>query len=237
MYALAEADTPLTLAALARSCNIERPTAWRILWTLQTHSLVEKAGSSNAYRLGFGALQLSSTQAVNSLARTARPLLVRLAIQLGVTASLAYAERFGIVYIDQVDSPRFSSPDWKGRALSLHGSSPGKAVLAALSPAEVRGMLGPTLERLTDTTITDLAQLTAELNAARAHGYAVSRGEDVTYSNGASAVVTTKGRPLAAIDLWGPERMVPVLRLPELGTAAAAAAQELAQQLTSGDSE
>ena len=71
------------------------------------------------------------------------------------------------MYIDQVDSDRFSSPNWEGRAVSLYASSPGKAILATLTDAEVQGMVGPTLERLTDTTITDFDELTAELQTVR----------------------------------------------------------------------
>jgi DNA-binding IclR family transcriptional regulator len=234
LRALAQADEPVPLAALAGLCGLERPTAWRLLLTLQTHGLVERGGPDNGYQLAFGALELSSSRAVDSLARIARPLLTALANQHEVTASLAYVERFGIVYIDQVDSAGFATPNWVGRPLSLHGSSPGKAVLAALPPAEARGMLGPTLPRLTDTTITDFAKLATELVAVREAGYAVSRGEDVTYSNGASAAVMEGGRPFAAFDLWGPERIVPVSRLPELGAAAAAAASELRQLITDG---
>ncbi len=232
LRALAAADTPVQLATLARRCDLERPTAWRLLWTLQANGLVERVGPSNGYLLSFGALELSSVQAVDSLARLARPLLAALATEIGVTASLAYVERFGIVYVDQVDGPRFATPNWVGRPLSLHGSSPGKAVLAALPPAEALGMLGPQLQRLTDTTVTDLAELRAELDLVREQGYAVSRGEDVTYSNGASAVVLSNGRPFAAIDLWGPERIVPVSRLRQLGVAAAGAAVELRRLLT-----
>ncbi len=231
LRALAKSDAPVPLAVLAESCGIERPTAWRLLWTLQTHGLVERAEPLNGYRLAFGALELTSSHAVDSLARLGRPILNRLAEEHGVTASLAYVERFGLVYIDQVDSTRFSSPNWKGRSMSLHGSSPGKAVLAALSPAEARGMLGPTLEYMTETTITDFDELQKELAGIRAQGYAVCRGEDVTFSNGSSAVVTLNNRPIAAIDLWGPERMVPLSSLPDLGAAAVAAALELQRHI------
>jgi DNA-binding IclR family transcriptional regulator len=232
LRALAGGGAPVPLATLAGQCGLERPTAWRLLWTLQSHGLVERVGPDNGYRLAFGALELSNAQAIDSLARIARPLLASLANEFGVTASLAYVERFGIVYVDQVDSPRFATPNWVGRPLSLHGSSPGKAVLAALPVAEAQGMLGPSLQRLTDTTITEPAAFTAELESVREQGFAVSRGEDVTYSNGASAVLPINGRPFAAVDLWGPERMVPVARLPQLGRAAARAAAELRALLT-----
>ena len=174
------------------------------------------------------------------MARFARPLLVELAGTWRVTASLAHVGRFEIVYVDQVDGDLFSSPRWEGRPLSLHASSPGKAVMAALAAGERRGMLGDsmlgdTLPRLTDTTITAMTDFDRELERVREQGFAVSCGEDVTYSNGASSVVTIDGRPVAAIDLWGPDRLVPVSRLGELGEAARAAASRLERALVEPD--
>jgi len=139
----------------------------------------------------------------------------------------------GVDYVEQVDSALFSSPKWGGQALSLHASSPGKALLAALPVAERNGMLGQRLERLTDTTITSMEALDLELATVRAKGYAVSRGEDVTYSNGVSAVIRIGGRPIGAIDLRGPDRMVPTSRLDELGSAAAGGAAHVEELLSS----
>ncbi|HEX7659969.1 MAG TPA: IclR family transcriptional regulator [Pseudonocardiaceae bacterium] len=227
MRTLADSDTPLSLKALAASCELETATTWRLLWTLQTHGLVEKADPTPGYRLGVGVLELLGSQVIDSLAVVGRPLLERLAADHGVTASLGYVERFSVVYIDQVDSPRFRSPDWKGQAASMYATSPGKAVLATMSKQGRRILLGTSLPALTDTTITDLDDLEADMARTRELGYAECRGEDVAYSYGVSAAVFFSGRVVAVINLWGPERLVPPERFPELGSAVVSAAREM----------
>ena len=197
LRAIADTDADQSLADLALRCGLERPTAWRLLWTLESNGLVDKVEPSH-YRLATGWQGLSRRHAEDSLARLAHPVLEQLALEHHVTASLVLVRRFGLEYVDQVDSPLFSSPRWDG-ALSLHASSPGKAVLATLPDAEWRAMVGITLESLTDTTITDLEELAAELVTVRHQGYATCQGEDVTYSNGASAAIVV-GRPSARRD-------------------------------------
>jgi IclR family acetate operon transcriptional repressor len=213
LRAVADADGDLSLADLAQHCDTQRPTAWRLLWTLESNGLVEKV-----------------EHAVDSLARLAHPVLQELAREHEVTASLVYVQRLSLEYVDHVDGPLFTSPRWDG-PLSLHASSPGKAVLAALPDAEWRAMVGGGLESLTETTITTLDAFESEITRAREQGYAVCHGEDVTYSNGASAAVLHHGRPIAAIDLWGSDRRVADSRLNELRTAAAEAAARMADAL------
>ena len=147
-----------------------------------------------------------------------------------MTASLVHVKRLS----SGVRRPRRRPPvhlaRWDG-PLSLHASSPGKAVLAALPDAEWRAMVGRTLENLTETTITSLRRARVGDHSVREQGYAVCHGEDVTYSNGASAALLHHRRPIAAIDLWGPDRRVTDSRLNELGAAAAQAAARLADAL------
>jgi DNA-binding IclR family transcriptional regulator len=232
---LAGAGRPLRLAELASRCELKRPTAWRLLATLERHGLVERQPSGNAYGIASGALPYLRPPLVDSLARRARPVLRRIAQASGVTASLAYVDRFAIVYIDQIDSSCFTSPNWVDAEIALHASSPGKAVMAALPAAEWRGMLPPTLDRLTDTTITDVDHLAAELEATRRRGYATCEGEDVTFSNGVSAVVVDAfERPIAAVNLWGADRLVPTSRFAELGLAAMTAAAEISSSMSGG---
>jgi DNA-binding IclR family transcriptional regulator len=229
LRAVANSDGPISLAELSQACGIERPTAWRLLWTLETNGLIEKVPPSH-YRLTLGQHVLLPQHAVESLVRFAHPVLQELAQRLDVTASLVHVQPLVLQYIDHVDGPSFASPRWDG-PISLHGSSPGKAVLAALPDAEWRAMIGDDLPGLTDTTIVDPDEFALEIARVREQGYAVCRGEDVTYSNGASAAVMFRGRPIAAIDLWGPDRRILESRLHDLGHHAAVAAARVADAL------
>jgi DNA-binding IclR family transcriptional regulator len=230
LRAMAVSGTDLSLAELAARCGLERPTAWRLLLTLEANGLVDKVEPAH-YRLTPGWHGLTHPHAVDSLVRLAHSVLEEAARRLEVTASLVTVQRLRLEYVDQVDGPAFASPRWEG-ALSLHASSPGKAVLAALPDREWQAMVGTSFEQLTETTVTDPDAFATEIATIREQGYAICRGEDVTYSNGASAAILSNDRPVAAIDLWGPDRRVDESRLHELGTAAAASAADIQTILT-----
>src|ERR1700758_2260114 len=97
------------------------------------------------------------------LVRRAHPVLERLALATGETASLALARRFDLVYVDQVDAPPIIAPNWVRRAVPLHAPSTGKAYLAFLPPEERESALPAKLERFTPTTVADRVALEREL--------------------------------------------------------------------------
>jgi DNA-binding IclR family transcriptional regulator len=62
----------------------------------------------------------------------------------------------------------------------LHSSSSGKALLSTLSPTErAKTVAKLPMEKITDATITDPAQLLADLEQIASRGYAIARGENV----------------------------------------------------------
>jgi DNA-binding IclR family transcriptional regulator len=225
LEAVAAAPEPETGPALADACGLNRSTAWRILATLEHHGLVERDPETNRYRLGFAVLRLAAAAGHEPLVRLAHPLLRRLADATGETVNLAVARRLELVYADQVQARRVMAPNWLGHTVPLHATSTGKAFLAALPEAELEQLGG--LERFTDTTITDLDTLRAELAGIRARGFAASHGELEPALWGVSAAaLDPAGRPVAVLSVWGAESRVRG-RLDELGAAAAGAAREL----------
>ena len=63
---------------------------------------------------------------------------------------------------------------------ALHATSAGKAILATMPPDEAKALIDTlTMEQLTENTITDAKQLLADVEQARAQGYAVNREESV----------------------------------------------------------
>jgi DNA-binding IclR family transcriptional regulator len=227
--ALAAASGPLTAPALADRCGLNRSTAWRILATLEQHGLVEREPETNRYGLGIAVLRLAAAAGHQPLVRLARPLLERLAASSGETVNLAVARRLELVYADQVQAPHVMAPDWLGHRVPLHATSTGKAFLAALPEAELDGI---TLDRFTETTITDAAALRAELDAVRARGFAASRGELEPALWGVSAAARDRaGRPAAVVSVWGAGERVGD-RLDALGADVAGAARALEARLS-----
>lgn len=85
------------------------------------------------------------------------------------------------------------------------------------------------MPQFTDRTITDSAELSAELYRTKRRGYAVSRGELETGLWGVSAPVLDRaGRAVAVVSVWGAEARLKTKGLNQLGRAAAATARSVA---------
>jgi DNA-binding IclR family transcriptional regulator len=240
-------------AELALACGINRATAWRLLATLESDGVVARDPATSRYEIGYTIARLAAASGVDGLVRRAHHVLERVCAQTGEAAILALARRSELVYVDEVAPPSVLTVNWLARSVPLHATSTGKAWLAWLPEAEVRGVLGPSLEGFTDATVTDFGRLFAELAEIRARGYAVSAGELEPALFGVSAPVLARGddppdppamlargddppdppamlaraseaRPLAVFSIWGPSGRVPRSRLEALGAIAIDAA-------------
>jgi IclR family acetate operon transcriptional repressor len=221
-----------TVAELALACGINRATAWRLLATLEAHGMVDRDPATNRYQVGYTAARLAAASGVDGMVRRTHQVLERVCAQTGEAADLAVGRRAELVYVDEVAPAAVLTVNWLARPVPLHATSTGKAWLAWLPEAEVRGLLGTSLQGFTDATVTDVSRLLGELDAIRAHGYAVSAGELEPTLYGVSAPVLRPGddRPLAVFSIWGPVNRVPASRFPALGAVAieAAASVEVA---------
>ena len=228
LKAIADSRRPPTVVELAAACGLNRTTAWRLLATLDAHGLVERDPVSQRYSLGYAFLRIAAGADLDPLVRRARPVLEQLARDTGETTNLAVARRFSLVYVDQVDPPQIMAPNWFGRAVPLHATSTGKAYLAFLDPEERTAVLGQSLARYTETTVTSRGQLEEELAQVRRDGFAVCVGELEESLFGASApVLSEQARPVAIVSVWGTEHRLPRERLPAVGRLAQAAADEV----------
>ncbi len=223
-----------TVAELAARCDINRATAWRLLGTLEAHSLVERDPTTNRYQIGFALIRMSAAAGHDGLVRRARSILERVSAQTGETADLAVTGQHGVTYVGEVAPPSVLAVNWLAREVPLHATSTGKAFLAWLPPEEARGLLELPLRGFTDTTVTDPERLLDELEATRARGYAQCAGELEPTLYGVSAPVLNAkdGRPFAVFSIWGPVNRVPVSRFAALGLVAIAAASDVRAALT-----
>lgn len=228
LKAVANATEPATIPELARSCNLNRSTAWRLLATLEQQGLVERDPVSQRYSVGYAIFQIAAGDNHDSLVRRARPVIERLARTAHGTVSLAVAKRFNLVYVDQVDEPRALSPNWRGRSLPLHATSGGKAFLAWLPREERDAILTGRLRRYTSTTVTERRLLERELAADRRRGYSTCLGElEETLWGVSSAVLDRRDRPIAIVNVWGPSNRLTAERLPAVGAKTAQAAEAI----------
>ncbi len=228
LRAISASARPPTAWELARTCGINRSTAWRLLQTLEHHGLVERDETTQRYGIGYTALEVAAAAGYDGLARRARPILQRVAHDAGESVMLAAARTFSQVYVDQVDPPATPTPNWLGRQLPLHATSAGKVFLAWLPEDEREALLPSVLERYTAHTITDRARLFASLADVRRDGYGACLGEFEEFSNGVSAAVLDhRARPAVILNIWGPSQRVTERRLATLGRMALHAAHEI----------
>lgn len=237
LLALAAADAGGTTApALARSCGLNRATAWRLLRTLQLRGLVMLDEATGRYSIGPTALALSNAAGPDALIAAARPVLAQTSARTGETASLAVPGPDGLTYVAEVTPAAVVTASWLGRIVPLHATSTGKALLAFLPAERTHRVLRGALAGFTTTTITDAATLEAELAATRARGYGVCAGELEASLYGVSAPVLDRaGRPMAVLSIWGPRDRLPESRFDELGSIVVAAAARVAAGPTGGD--
>jgi DNA-binding IclR family transcriptional regulator len=219
--------TPATagVPALARTCGLNRATAWRLLKTLQARGMVAVDPTTGRYSIGLTTVELGNAAGPDALIAAARPVLERTCAQTGETASLAVPGMGGLTYVDEVTPGAVLTASWLGRSVPLHATSTGKALLAFLPAEQVQRVILQGLPAFTGTTITDPEALVAELAATRARGYGTCAGELESSLFGVSApVLDRSGRPLAVLSIWGPSDRVSERRFGELGAVVARAA-------------
>ncbi|MBI4771477.1 MAG: glycosyltransferase, partial [Chloroflexi bacterium] len=117
-------------------------------------------------------------------------------------------------------------------AALAHCVSNGKILLAYLPDEQIERMIRAGLPRLTERTLTDPADLRAELATIRRRGYATADGEFEEGMNAVSAPLRDqRGEVIAAVTVSGPVYRLPRARLTQLARSVMAAAEELSRRL------
>jgi DNA-binding IclR family transcriptional regulator len=247
-YPIASVDNALTLLALfrerdrlrvsdaAEALGASRSTAHRLLAMLEYHRFAQQDPATKAYlpgpaliEIGLSALESMDIRAV------ARPLLERLCDQVRETVHLVVLQDTSVMFLESVETSRSLRIGSRlGRVMPAHCTAAGKAILAQLAPAELERLYpdGP-LERLTDLSLTTVAELTAELDAVREQGYAMNFGQsedDVA----AVAVAVPLHSARAAITVSAPITRLTAADAPRIAAATAQAADELGRRSAGG---
>jgi len=168
----------MTLSEVARKTGLTPGSTRRVLRTLQ--HLGYAAMEGNRFRLMPRALQLGYAY-LSSLpfASLAQPCLHQLTEEMEGSCSVSVLDGFDVVYVAR-STARYLRRDYMsvGSRYPAHATSPGKVLLAELSPKEVaRRFKGHPLEALTPNTIDSVDRLLAELEKVRAAGWAINDQE------------------------------------------------------------
>lgn len=230
LEALGEAGGELPLADLAATTGLAGPTAHRILKTMQALGYVRQ-GSSRSYGLGPGLISLGN-QATPQLAARAQPLLNELESFSQETANLVVLDGVMAVYVAQQPSRHQMRMFTEvGRRVLPHSSGAGKAMLASLPDSRVREIIELTgLPKFTDTTLTNVTALLAELRDTKRRGYALDEGEREI---GVRCIaVAVPGSVPSALSVSGPAARITDDMIPSIVESLQSAAARLAPRIS-----
>ena len=205
-------DGAHSLTDLSARTGIPKPTAFRLLRTLEDRGYVRRGGGQ--YALGFRCFILGATATRDLDVRTqALPHLVALRDATGETVQVAVLESWRVVYLERVlsERPVAYMKSRAGAVLPAHCTGLGKALLAFRPPEEVAAHYRVAgLPRFTPSTITDVDALLAELDAIRRRGYATDEEErEIGVRCVAAPVRDHRGEVVAAISVAGPGERLP----------------------------
>ncbi len=230
---LAEAAQPPTLSELSRALGVGKSSVHGLLQALEDLGWVARVGPG--YGIGPGFLDLARrAAATGDLATLARPVLERLAEDLGEAAFVGVSRGETVVVLDWVEGRgdlRLSSRP--GLALPRFAGALGKVFLAALPPAGARAALeGVALPRFTERSVTDPAEFLREVEATRARGYAVDDEEYLRGVRAVAAPISRGGQAVAALWVAGFATRLTDGRLARAGELLVEAAAGIGRRLT-----
>lgn len=203
LEAFGQQPRPLSLAELASATGLDKSAAQRIAHTLQVLGYLERGAGGSGLVPGKRLLDRSfDALRMNPLVERATPVLQELRRTVQERVDLSLFDGISMVYAVRLQSKRETFfATLVGRRQPSFSTSGGRAVLAALPPAEAEAILEQSdRQQLTPKTVTDLPGLRRKLAEARRDGYALAAeetllGEIVL----AAAVRDREGRPVAAI--------------------------------------
>lgn len=198
-------DRPLVAQEIATALGIPVSSLSYLLATLVERGYLNRDG--RRYSAGPGLARLQASSSGFSLADRAAPLVRALRMQLDETTSFFVRHDWEIEAIVTESSEqalRYSVP--QGRRLPIHALAAGKVLLAALTPDELdRFFAEAERQAFTEKTITDEAQLRAQLDRIRETGFATTDEEYSRGIEGIGRLVRIGGTPVGSLSVAVPK--------------------------------
>ena len=205
LRALERKPEGMSLGELARAVGLARSTVQRIVDALHDEGFVIASSALNGVRLGPAILALAAATQFQ-IAEAARSTLEALSKECGETVDLSIADYDKTVFIDQiVGSHRLTAMSAVGVSFHLHASANGKAVLAAMTDAEIAKLRKRIkLAAITANTITNWERLDIEIARIRAEGLAFDHEENALGISAVSMAIRSPSGEIAAISIPAP---------------------------------
>ena len=206
----------INVTELAQRVKMSRPTAFRLLLSLEQTGFVER--EDNRYKLGWKLAHLGrlADPYAGAVARV-QPVLDEYASRLNETFSFVIMRGDSDhEVIAEASGSRYRPQQYLGGTYPLHASATGKIILGELDDDHVKNALPEKLESFTPNTITNRTALLEELRHVREQGYAVTDEELEVGLFAMACPVRDKADTLVGVFVInGPVQRLKTERLPE----------------------
>ena len=222
------------VTAIANRVGLHKSTVHRLLTTLTGRGYLAHTAEGN-YKIGLKLIEAVSCY-INSLElqTEARPYLVQITGELGLTSHLGVLDKDMVVYIEKMDvvsSVRMYSQI--GLRMHSYCSSLGKCLLSNYSKKELNGIMKDcSFIRFTNKTIGSIEELHREMAKVRKLGWAM---DDEEYEIGhrciGAPIYDYKGDIIAAISASGPTNLLNDSRIGPVSEYVKTVATELSRSM------
>ena len=196
----------LALSVIAEKLCFNNSTAHHILKRLVANGYVKQNPETKKYSLGYKFLEISSG-ILNEIdvRRVANPYLRRLQENCQEAVHLTILRGGKVIYIDKVSPPGLVVlSTYIGFAIDAYAHGGGKTLLSDLSPEEVRSLYpDEPFKTHGKNTITNMADLLAELKRVKENGYAIDNEEFCEGIRCVAAPIRAGKKAVAALSVSG----------------------------------
>ena len=205
---VARAGEPVSATALADTLGLPKPTMHRLLATAEEQGFLQRDVDGRSYGAGNRLRRLAGNTLSSQRMRTERLMIMKkLAEVVGETCNLAAPGRFGMIYLDRVET------HWPlriqmaiGSQVPFHCTASGKMYLSSMRNDKLeRFIKWLNFDALTPHTMTTKEQLQDDIAQIRQRGYAV---DDEEFMSGMVAIAVSikdnLGRLLTTLSIHAP---------------------------------
>jgi DNA-binding IclR family transcriptional regulator len=190
----------LALTEIARASGLPKSTVHRLLRRLIPLGVIEPHGTG--FKVGLPMRRFASAMPIEALRQSALPHLGALHRWSGRHLHFGSLRGGRMIFIERFMVPGDDLPSASpGTDLPAHATALGKAMLAFAGAEELDAVLAEPLESLAPNTVTDPADLTAQLRTVRQDRIAVTRGESHPDVMCVAAPILMRGRAAGALSL------------------------------------
>lgn len=224
----------MAVTELGNELGIHKSTVFRLLATMESRGLVDQNANRGRYQLGYGIVRLAAGATGKlDLSHASRRVCEELAEEVGESVNIDILDDRTVLSIDQITgTSAMTTLHWVGRRTPLHATSSGKVFLSYLSEEQRAEVLGPTLERFTNNTITDSGRLQQQLEVIRTSGFGFTLEEyEVGLAAIAAPIRDLDGQVVASISVSGPTFRLNNETIPVIAGHVMRAAGEISERL------